>query len=145
MKRLKTLFVVIFCCFGLRLEAQKNVHELSDSESQMNYVFSRIYNEKPIFKSLFNSSLYISIFRYSDSKINNESLNSETEEFYDSYLISISPDGDYYTKSKLFKIKKLFNPKILEIKEEKYPNFKVKIESGLSNHRKVTSYQLKGL
>lgn len=85
------------------------------------------------------------IFRFSDSKTSTESLSLETEEFYDSYLVSISPDDDFYTKSKLYKIEKLFNPKILEIKEGEYPFVKLKVEYGFAKKRKTESFELKGL
>ena len=56
-------------------------------------------------------------------------------------MISIAPDGNYYTWSKLYKIEALVNPKILEIKETKYPNFILKIEEVIS----MLTHQKQGL
>ena len=39
------------------------------------------------------------------------------EDFLSSYLVSVIPDGDYYSYSKLYKIEGLYNPKVIEIKE----------------------------
>ncbi|WP_300021478.1 hypothetical protein [uncultured Maribacter sp.] len=106
-----------------------------------NYIFSRIYPEKPIYKELCISPY----FKYSDYKITPENFSEGTEEFLDSYIISITPDGDYYTSSKLSKIEGLFNPKILKIEEKKYPIFSLRIEFGPYNERIVKEFNLDGI
>jgi len=39
----------------------------------------------------------------------------------------------------------LINPKIIEIKEHKYPQFSIKIEHGFFNKRKVKIFVLEGV
>ena len=79
-----------------------------------------------------------------DSKVTPENF-SEGDEFLQSYMISVTPDGDYYTNSKLYKIEGLCNPKILEIKETTFPKFLIKVEHGLFNDRKTKLFELEGV
>ncbi len=125
------LGIITFSCKAQRLKAE-NI----SMNSEMNYVFARIYDEKPYTQILFDGSYLMSVFKFSDSKSTPENF-SEGHEFLDSYIISIVPDGDYYTTSKLFKIEGLNDPKILDIKEQKYPHISLKIEHGFPNERKI--------
>tara|TARA_R110001583_G_scaffold147991_2_gene299976 strand:- start:5698 stop:6051 length:354 start_codon:yes stop_codon:yes gene_type:complete len=111
---------------------------------EMNYIFARIYPENIIRKELFKNGLYVTIFKISDSKVTPENF-SEGDEFLQSYMISVTPDGDYYTNSKLYKIEGLCNPKILEIKETTFPKFLIKVEHGLFNDRKTKLFELEGV
>ncbi|MGX1022966.1 hypothetical protein ACSSV5_000108 [Psychroflexus sp. MBR-150] len=57
-----------------------------------------------------------------------------------SLFISVKPDGDYYSWSKLFKIEGVLNPEIITINELKYPKFEIVIKFGNKNDRSSKSY-----
>lgn len=114
------------------------------SNQEMNYVFARVYPESIIRKELFKNGLYVTIFKISDPKVTPENF-SEGDEFLQSYIISVTPDGDYYTNSKLYKIEGFCNPKILEIKETTYPMVTIKVEHGVYSDRKVETFTLEGV
>ncbi len=141
MKNLIHILCIGFIVLGC--SAQSKIVELSNM-AEANYIFARIYPEKPIHKELYDGGLYLTIFKYSDSKITPENFSEGTEEFLDSYIISIVPDGDHYTTSKLSKIEGLLNPKILNIVEKKYPVFALEIEFGAANKRIVKEFSLVG-
>ncbi len=140
---MKRLFLVMLVCTITACKAQKK-NDLTVEYPNLNYIFSRMYNSKPMYKDLFNDRLFVSIYKFSDSKIPKGNAISETDEYLDSYLISVSPDGDGYSSSKLYKIEGVFNPKVIKIEEDKYPLFTVKIEHGVKDDRKVETYQFKG-
>ncbi|WP_442265142.1 hypothetical protein ACSIGC_12460 [Tenacibaculum sp. ZS6-P6] len=140
---MKKLFLIAVLGTVLGCNAQQKL-DLSSSDIKMNYIFSRMYNEKPIHQNLFNQSLYLSIYKFSDSKISKGINISESEEFLSSYMISVTPDGDSYSTSKLYKIEGVLNPEIIKIKEENYPFFTIKIEHGLKNSRKIETFHFKG-
>ena len=74
-----------------------------------------------------------------DSKLSPKN-DKETEEILSSFLISMIPDGDYYTESNLIKIRGFLNPKFINISEKEYPNFEIEIEHGPFKQRKVDNY-----
>ena len=98
--------------------------------SEMNYVFSRLDTEKIKTEILYDGALHLKLFAISDSKITPENFSEGTEEFLESIYVSISPDGDAYTESKLIKLEGLLIPEVLEISELQYSKFSVKIEVG---------------
>ena len=138
----KLLFILILTVTACQSQNGK-VIELSDN-SEMNYIFARISLRKPIFKELYNRGLFATIFQISDSRITPEDF-SEGHEFLSSYIVSMSPDGDYYTNSRLYKIEGLANPKIIEIKETTYPKFIIKIEHGVYDKRKIETFEFEGV
>ena len=140
---MKIFFLIAVLGAVLGCNAQQK-YDLSNSEVKMNYIFSRMYNEKPLHKDLFNKSLFLSVYKFSDSKISKGNIISGTDESLDSYLISLSPDGDGYSASKLYKIEGVYNPKIIEIKEGKYPLFTITVAHGTVGNRKTESFQFKG-
>ena len=114
-----------------------------DSLNEMNYIFSRINPSNIIQKDLFGRSTFVKIFEISDSKITPETF-LEGHEFFISYFISVNPDGDYYSYSKLFKLEGLINPIVKEIKEISAPDFSIKIEHGTDSNRKMETIKLEG-
>lgn len=145
MRNLIYLFLSFFIMCGINsCKAQKlNTKELS-SNFDMNYVLARIFPNSLVSKQLYKDSQFLTIFKISDSKITPENY-SEGDEFLISYFISVAPDGDSYTNSKLYKIEGLINPKITEIKETTFPNFSIKIEHGSYDKRKVENLNFKGV
>jgi len=109
----------------------------------MNYVFARIYTKSKT-KELYNKGLFVTIYKMSDSKATPK---ERIEDFLSSYIISVRPDGDYYSYSKLYKIEGLIIPKIIEIKETVAPNFSIKIEHGSyrDNKRKMEIFEFEGV
>ncbi len=141
-KSLLTLTLIAF----LSCESQNVVVKNLSKNNNLNYYFSRINLNESFNKSLFKESLFLNIFVLSDPKItSNKSITKGTEEFFSSCLISISPDGEYYTTSKLIKIENLINPKILNVYEGTYPYFYIKMEYGNHNKRKIKNFKLKGI
>jgi hypothetical protein len=120
-----------------------NVRDLSD-ESQANYFLANINRVKFLSHQLFEGGLYINAFIIDDSKATPTGFFEETEEILSSILISIMPEVDYYTKSKLYKIEGLENPKIVSLKEKEFPEFMMTLESGPVENRQTFEYNLRG-
>lgn len=137
---MKIFIPILFIFFFVNCKAQK-IKDLS-SNQEMNYIFARIYT-KSITKELYDGILFVTIYEISDSNATPEDF-SEGEEFLYSYLISVIPDGDYYSYSKLYKVEGLINPKILEIKETIFPMFSIKIEHGDYKNRKIEVFEFEG-
>lgn len=140
MKKIIILFILSLTNFSC--EAQKNkILDLSNS-TEMNYIFSRLSKDKPVFKELYDRGLFITVFKISDTKI---TPSKYMEDFVNSYIISITPDGDYYSWSKLYKIEKFYNSKILEIKEDKYPIISIKLEYEENAEKKIKTFKFEGI
>lgn len=78
------------------------------SNKEFNYLFSRMYYSKPVLKELYQGSFFVAIFEISDSKITPDGLFEGSDETLTSYLVSLKPDGDFYTWSKLYKFRRLY-------------------------------------
>ena len=135
MKKILSI-IIIAISYSSCLSQNIIVKDLSSS-SGLNYILSNIWEETIIGKELWNGGQYVKIFKISDSKVTPEEYFQVTGEILSSLIISSTPDGDYYTTSKLYKIEGIYNPKVLEIKEEKYPIFSVKFEHGFYGKRKT--------
>ena len=105
------------------------------SSSEMNYAFSRLDTQNIITEILYDGALHLKMYTISDSEITPENFSEGTEEFLESIYVSISPDGDAYTESKLIKLEGLLFPEILEVTELEYPKFSVEIEVGNKDKR----------
>ncbi|MFA7616900.1 MAG: hypothetical protein WCY16_10010 [Weeksellaceae bacterium] len=114
------------------------------ADNSSNYILSNINKVDYLNDELYNGSLFVSVFTMSDSRLNPEGLFNGTDEVLSSVLISIIPDGDYYTSSKLYKIEGLVAPEILQITETQYPELVITVESGFYKDRKQISYTLEG-
>ena len=122
---------------------QPKVKDLSNN-IKVSYILGNIW-EKPIIEELWKGGLYIKIFKMSDSKATPEGLFEGYGGILSSLIISVLPDGDYYTNSRLYKIEGLANPKIIEIKETTYPKFSIKIEHGFYDKRKIETFEFEGV
>ncbi|WP_300024092.1 hypothetical protein [uncultured Maribacter sp.] len=133
-----SVFIFVSSCRG-----QQKIIDLSDSQN-LSYYIANIKKCNFLKKNMFDDSFFISIFEILETRtdINNF---SEGKELSSSYLISILPDGDYYSSSKLFKIEGLINPKIVEILEKEYPKFNLMVETGNYNERIIEIYNLDGI
>lgn len=129
-----SLFLSFWSC-----SAQVPVLKNMESNSEMNYIFARINPAHILQRELFNGGLYITVYSISDS---NATPKNNMEDFLTSYIISVVPDGDYYSQSKLYKIEGLYNPKILQIKESKAPDFIIKIEYGAKEKMNTKIFEL---
>ena len=139
-KSLLTLTLLVF----LSCKSQNIIVKDLSKNNNLNYYFSRINLNESFNRSLFKESLFLNIFILSDPKTtSNKSISEGTEEFFSSCFISISPDGEYYTTSKLIKIENIVNPKILDIYEGTYPYFYIKMEYGNYNKRKIKNFKFK--
>jgi len=110
----------------------------------MNYIIANIRDTGIVRKKLYKRGLFVTVFPIADSKATPKGYFDSSDEVLDSYIISIVPDGDYYTSSKLFKIEGLCKPEILELIETKYPEIQIKIESGFMNNRVTKIYKING-
>ncbi len=152
---MKNIAFLISITLFLSCKSQKNtierfpqrvVAENISNKKDLNYYLSSINIRKSSYESLFGGGVNLRIFTLVDPlSTSNKSITEETEEFFITYLISVTPDGDFYTQSKLYKIEGLIFPKIIEIQEDSYPDFSIKIEYGIFNDRKTKSFRFKGV
>ncbi len=142
MKKITTIlvFLVFISC---QAQYTPELKDLSQNY-EVNYILANIWQEAT-YKELYNGSLYVKTFIMGDSKATPEGLFEGYDAIISSLLISVVPDGDYYTSSKLYKIERLIRPKILEIKEAAYPNFSIKIEHGFYDKRKIEVFAFEGV
>ena len=142
MKRQLSVFILLYFFTLNSCKSQEiSVKDLAN-EVDMNYIFARINPTQISSTSLYNNGLFVNIYKLSDSKITPEKFK---EDFLSSYLVSVIPDGDYYSYSKLYKIEGLYNPKIIEVKETQgLFNFIIKIEFGIYNNRQIQNFELEG-
>ena len=120
------------------------VNDIS-AKSELNYVISNILPNQFHFQEIYQGGLFVKVFQIADSKATPEETFEEYDGVLSSFLISVSPDGDYYTTSKLYKIEGLLNPVIKTISEIDYPEFSVKIEYGSADNRKTKEFIFKGI
>ena len=141
----KVIFILISYLTFWSCSSQEILVRNLDYNSEMNYVFARIdYTKRIINKELYRGGLFVTIYEMSDSKATPK---ERMEDFSRSYIISVTPDGDYYSNSNLYKIEGLIIPKVLEIKETTARNFSVKIEHGSyrDNKRKIEVFEFEGV
>ncbi|MHA7130451.1 hypothetical protein [Algoriphagus namhaensis] len=149
MRQYFSLLVISFTVFILTIPAisfaqNPIVDDISD-ESQANYLLANIKGVKFISHPLFEGGLYINSFVIDDSKATPAGFFEETDEILSSILITCQPDGDYYTKSKLYKITGLENPEILSFKEGVFPEIIVEVEHGKALKRKREYFKIVGI
>ena len=142
MKKTLLIFMIGFC---FNCSAQRPVLEDLSSKSDLNYTLALIRTGKTIRKELYNGGLIVTIYQISDPKATPVSFSQDGEGFLDSYIISSISDDEYYATSKLYKIKGVYNPKILEIKEMVYPKFLIKIEYGAFKKRQIKVFEFEGM
>jgi hypothetical protein len=143
MNKILCLFFLIVSIWSC--SSQNTVVKNISKNVDLNYVLSNILTDKIIRKELRNRGQFVTVFEISDSKATPGNFSEGSEELLSSYIVSISPDGDYYTNSKLYKIEGLYMPNIIEIKETIYPEFSVTIEHGIYNKRRTDVFKLKGV
>lgn len=143
MKTIKISFILSL--FFLSCNSQNFIIEDLSNEAEMNYVFANVLKDSIIKRELWNGGQFITIFTIFDSKATPENYFEGTDEVLSSLLISAVPDGDYYTNSKLYKVKGLYNPKIIEVAQMDFPKFSVKIEHGSYNKRKIEVFEFNGI
>ena len=139
-----TILTIFIALIGLKTIAQNPVKQLDLSDNtELNYVFSRMNTENIQTKILYEGGLHIKLFSISDSKVTAEDFSEGTEEFLESYYISISPDGDAYTSSRLIKLEGLVFPEIISISESQFPAFSITMEQGFKGNRSQHSVLIK--
>ena len=143
MRRNILLFTTIFLMLSCNAQQEVKIKDLSKN-SDLNYIFARIECNSINIKKMYSGSFFVKTFIMSDSKITPENFSEGTEEFLESIFVSIIPDGDYYTSSKLFKIEGLISPEIIEFKELQYPKFGLRIEYGNYNNRRIEFIEFEG-
>ena len=126
-------------CFSQKLD----MIDISN-QKEMNYHFANLKSDQIFRYSLFNNGIYATIFQMSDSRATPKYYFEETDEVFESLIVSIIPDGDYYTISKLYKIQGLLKPKILRVSEGQYPKFILEVEYGIYANRKTKLFEFEG-
>lgn len=141
---MKKVIAFLFVFFALICNAQNDIKVTAlTPNTELNYIISNLLVcEKKA--SLYNGAFYVDLFLMSDSKATPSEFSPESCEILYSFLVSIKPDGDYYSWSKLYKIEGMYDPKIVEIIEIKYPSFYVKIEHGAFDDRNVELFEFSG-
>jgi hypothetical protein len=143
MKKIITVLILPF--FFINCKAQNlNLLDISN-KPDINYMFANIRTDSIIEKELWKGGQFVKIFKMTDYKATPEDYFEGYDGVLESLIISSMPDGDYYTSSKLYKVEGLCNPKILEIKEDDYPKFSIKIEHGFFDNRKIEIFIIKGV
>lgn len=140
----RNFIFLIFSVFSLTdffCYAQGNVIDLTSNED-LNYYLSNIAEVNTNSYKLFSDAIFINVITVHDSKATPDNYFEGYDSVLQSVLITITPDGDYYTKSKLFKIEGLEAPKLIAIKEQQYPNFEITLESGPFKKRTTKSFIL---
>ena len=142
----KMLLSLVLCYYTTAMAQKIGVQDLSDHQ-ELNYTFAFLEPHKVIFEKLYNQFLNLSIYPFNDWLATPENFSpTDGEDVLKSYIISVRT-ADLYSplnKGKLFKIVGLYDPKILEIKETKYPYFTVTIEYGAYDQRQEKVFTLKG-
>jgi len=140
---MKTTLVSLFILLYTGSVAQEQIKDLS-TEISSNYLLANIYETNKLsYEEIYKGAFFLRIYKMTDYYATPKNYFEGTDEVVSSVLISVVPDGDYYTTSKLYKIEMLYNPKIIEIKETIYPEFVITIESGSYSKRSVQKYTLK--
>ena len=129
---------LVFLLFITSCTAQKEIFDYTD-KSDINYILSSMRKPLKVNQSLFDDAYFLSVFEMDDSKVSINNQN-ESDEIYSSVFVSITPDGDYYTSSKLYKIEKLRSPKLLSIVEKDFFKIEIFIEHGNINSRQKSKF-----
>lgn len=142
---MKKIFgILTFIGIAISCQAQNiKVKDLSN-DIDLNYLLASVLPEKTICKDIFNGGLYIKVFQLNDTKATKEEIFEGYDGVASSFLVSVMPDGDYYTTSNLFKIEGLINPFIKSLSEGAYPEFTITLEYGLEDNRKIKEFSFKG-
>jgi hypothetical protein len=142
MKKTNLIVLLLLC---MSCYSQKNTEIIKSidlsANQEMNYIFARIHDTAPFSKELFKRGLFVRIFELSDSKATPEGLFEGYDGIVSSFIISVSPDGDYYSGSELYKIEGLILPKIIAVKELEFPFFSVEIEHGFYDQRETKIFE----
>lgn len=142
----KLIITLCFISVCIQINAQKSTVQKDVSQNaEMNYALARMDVKDIQYQSLYQGALHVKIFKISDSKSTPENFSEGTDEFLESLYVSIAPDGDSYTKSKLLKIEGLMYPKVLQISESGFPKFNITIELGNKNERYSKIFELQGV
>jgi hypothetical protein len=136
----KVLAILWFCSCSSQ---QPIVKDLTD-ESEFNYVIANLDTSSIYKKGMYDGNYFVTIIPFADSKVTPEGFFEGSDEVLKSLLISIVPDGDFYTKSKLFKIEGVCNPKIIGVNENSFPMFSLVIEHGIYSKRITETFEFDG-
>jgi len=148
---MKKVVIIILFLNTISCNAQQAILEDLSGYEEMNYTFASITStgivkQEKIKKRLFGGGLYINVYEMIDSKSTPNNYSPDTHENLTSFIVSVVGDDDLaYIPGKLYKITGMYNPKILEIKEAKYPKISIKIEHGSFDNRKTEAFELKGI
>jgi len=140
----KFIGILFFIVIAISCDAQNSKVKNLSNDIDLNYLLASILPEKTIIKEIFNNGLYVKIFQLNDTKATKKEMFDGYDGVSSSFLISVMPDGDYYTTSNLFKIEGLINPFIKSLSEGAYPEFIITIEYGLADNRKIKEFSFKG-
>lgn len=145
---MKKILLIITLGLFINCNAQKPLLKDLSRENLMNYTFAFIDTNKITKHELYNQSTYVTLYQVLDPHGTPENFSpTDGYDILESYIISVR-SSDLYSKkidSKLYKLKGLYSPKILEIKETKYPNFSIKLEHGFVNKRKIELFEFDGI
>ncbi|UJH69115.1 hypothetical protein [Allomuricauda sp. SCSIO 65647] len=139
---MRTFFKLIVYLMVIGCSSQVKIEDFSEKD-EMSYILSSLQDPIEISKPIYDGALFLSIFEINDSRASIKNSN-ESEEIYSSIFISITPDGDYYTVSKLYKIERLMRPKIIRIEEDVFPTLEISFEHGNYDSRKTEKFRFSG-
>ena len=137
---MKTLYTAILVIFSFSCKSQVILDDLSGNED-LNYYLANIFVNKIERHSLFNDGLYITFYPFADFKRTSDTFNNGGHEVQISYLISVSPDGEY-VESSIYQIGPFTLPIIKSVIPTDYPNFRIEIESGAFDNKTISWYDI---
>lgn len=140
--KLKSILVALLVVAAA--QAQSNVKNLS-KDATANYLLANITRVNYSFHELHKGSFATSVYTMNDSKATPKGHFEGTDGVLSSLLVTVVPDGDAYTQSRLYKIEGLEAPRVVEIKEGQFPAFILVVESGPQKKRTVEEYRLEGI
>lgn len=142
---MKNYVIVLISLMALNCKAQYSTKLIDLSQNkETNYIVANILKVARQ-KEIYGGGMFVKTFLMSDSKATPEGLFEGTDAIISSLLISVVPDGDYYSHSKLYKIECLVSPEVLEVIEIEHPKFSIKIEHGFINERKIELFEFEGV
>lgn len=137
------ILIKLFLLFSITTcAAQTKVIDYS-GKKEINYILSNLKRPHKLSQPIYNGAYFLSVYEITDSRASIKNLN-ESEEIFSSIFISLTPDGDYYTTSRLYKIERLMNPEIISIEEMVFPKLEISIEHGNQNYRKIDKLVISG-
>lgn len=145
---MKIFCQILLIFISISCKAQQPLIEDLSNESKMNYTFALLDTKKTVTAELYNQILYVTIYQIYDPQATPDNFSpTDGDDVLESYIISVKSSDTYSSSSdsKLYKLKGLYNPKVIEVAEMNFPKFSIKIEYGRFENRKIEVFEFEGV